>query len=88
MSGGGQAHPNAGLPPGVSFEDAEKIAQGDMVANAALVARFKANHILPHQPEFIAFFAALPDDAWLALRQTMIDAKVPIRVIDKKVKAK
>ena len=59
-----------------------------MGAIAALVARFKANHILPHQPAFIAFFVALPDDAWLALRQAMIDAKVPIRDIDKKVKAK
>ena len=64
-----------------------KIAQGDMSAIAALVARFKANKILPLQPEFIAFFAALPEDAWLALRQAMIDAKVPIRDIDKKVKA-
>ena len=59
-----------------------------MAAIAALVARFKANNILPLQPEFIAFFVALPDDAWLALRQAMIDAKVPIRDIDKKVKAK
>jgi hypothetical protein len=84
----GQAQPNAGLPPGVSFEDGEKIAQGDMGAIGALVARFKANHILPHQPAFIAFFVALPDDAWLALRQAMIGAKVPIRDIDRKVKAK
>ena len=52
------------------------------------MARFKANQILPLQPEFIAFFAELPEDAWLALRQAMIDAKVPIRDIDKKVKAK
>ena len=88
MSDAGQAHSNTGLPPGVSFEDGEKIAQGDMGAIGALVARFKANHILPHQPAFIAFFVALPDDAWLALRQAMISAKVPIRDIDKKVRAK
>ena len=55
---------------------------------AALVARFKANHILPLQPEFIAFFVELPDDAWLALRLATMNAKVPIRDIDKKVKAK
>ena len=30
----------------------------------------------------------LPDEAWLALRQAMVDAKVPIRDIDKKLKAK
>ena len=76
------------LPQGVSFEDATKISQGDVAAIAALVARFKANKILPLQLEFIAFFAALPEDAWLALRQAMIDARVPIRDIDKKVKAK
>ena len=74
------------LPQGVSFEDATRISQGDVAAIAALVARFKANKILPLQLEFIAFFAALPEDAWLALRQAMIDARVPIRDIDKKVK--
>jgi hypothetical protein len=76
------------LPSGVSFEDAEKIAQGEMVANAALVARFKANKILPLQSEFIGFFVELPEEAWRALRQAMIDAKIPIRDIDNKVKAK
>ena len=88
MSGAGQPQPDAGLPPGVSFEDAQKISQGDSNAIAALVARFKANHILPHQPAFIAFFVALADDAWLALRQAMMNAKVPIRDIDKKVRTK
>jgi putative DNA primase/helicase len=89
MSAPGQAPPNAGLPQGVSFEDAQKIAQGDMGAIGVLVARLKLNRILPLQPEFIAFFAMLPeDDAWLVLRQAMIDAKIPIRDIDKKVKAK
>ncbi len=48
-----------------------------MAAIAALVARFKANKILPLQPEFIGFFVELPEDAWLALRQAMIDAKIP-----------
>ena len=55
---------------------------------AAFAARFKANHIRLLQDEFISFFVTLPDDAWLALRQAMINAKVPIRDIDKKVKAK
>lgn len=79
--------PDPGLPPGVSFEDAEKVAQGDQTAIAALAARFGANPILPLQSEFINFFAELPDIAWLALRQTMVAAKVPIRDIDKKVAA-
>jgi hypothetical protein len=52
-------NPHAGLPPGVSFEDAERIARGDMGAIGALVARFKLNKILPLQPEFVAFFADL-----------------------------
>jgi hypothetical protein len=77
--------PDPGLPPGVSFEDAEKVAQGDRNTIAALAARFGANPILPLQSEFINFFAELPDIAWLALRQTMVAAKVPIRDIDKKV---
>jgi hypothetical protein len=77
----------AGLPPGVSFEDAEKIAQGDRSEIDILVARFKVNRILPLQSEFISFFAALPEDAWLALRLAMIDAKVPIRDVDTKLKA-
>jgi hypothetical protein len=49
----------AGLPPGVSLEDAEKIARADMGAIGDLVARFKRNKILPLQSEFIAFFATL-----------------------------
>ena len=91
MSDPGQAHPGDGLPSGVSFEDAEKIAQGDQTAIAALAARFGANPILPLQPEFINFFADLadlPNNAWLALRQMMIVAKVRIREIDKKVAAR
>ena len=83
----GQSQPNAGLPPGVSFEDAERIAQGDQNTIAALAARFGANQILPLQSEFIDFFAELPDIAWLALRQTMVAARIPIRDIDKKVAA-
>jgi DNA polymerase III delta prime subunit len=88
MSATGSAHPNAGLPPGVSFEEAEKIAQVDMATIRDLVGRFKANKILPLQSEFITFFVELPEDAWLALRQAMIDAKIPVRDIDNKVKAK
>jgi hypothetical protein len=88
MSAAGQAPPNAGLPPGVSFEDAERVARGDMSAIGALVARFKLNKILPLQPEFIAFFTELPEDAWLILRQAMIDARIPIRDVDRKVKEK
>jgi hypothetical protein len=80
-------HANAGLPPGVSFEDAEKVAQGDMAAIAALVARFKGNHILPLQHEFIAFFAALFDHVWLVLRQAIINARVPIKAIDARIRA-
>ena len=86
MSAAGQA--SGGLPPGVSFEDAEKIAQGDVGAMGALVARFKLNKILPLQQEFIAFFTVLPEDSWLILRQMMIDARIPIRDIDRKVKEK
>ena len=79
---------SAGLPPGISFEEATKISQGDTAAMGALVARFKLNKILPLQPEFISFFVALPEDSWLILRQTMVDAKIPIRDIDRKVKEK
>ena len=91
MSAAGGAQPNAGLPPGVSFEDAEKIAQGDQNAIAAFAARFGTNPILPLQPEFINFFADLvdlPSNAWLALRQMMIVARVRIREVDKKVAAR
>jgi Family of unknown function (DUF5906) len=87
VSAAGAPHPNGCLPPGVSFEDAEKIAQGVQNAIAALTARFGANHILPLQWEFIDFFAELPDIAWLALRQAMVAARVPIRDIDKRVAA-
>ena len=82
------AHPNAGLPPGISVEDAEKIAQGDMGAIGALVARFKLNKILPLQHEFIAFFATFPTTHGWRLRQAMIDARIPIRDVDRKVKEK
>ena len=88
MSGAGQAQSNAGLPPGVSFDDAERIAQGDQNTITALTARFGANHILPLQSEFIDFFAELPDIAWLALRQAMVAARIPIRDIDKKLAAR
>ena len=77
-----------GLPSGMSFEDAEGIVQGRADKIAALVGRLKANRLLGEQPEFIDFFAQLPDEAWLGLRQAVTDAKVPIRSIDKKVKAK
>jgi hypothetical protein len=75
------------LPPGVSFEDAQKISQGDMAAIGAFVTRYKLTHIPLLQPEFISFFVDL-EDAWLVLRQAMRDAKIPIRDIDKKVKEK
>ena len=79
---------SAALPPGVSFEEAEKIAQGDQNAIAALAARFGANPLLPQQPGFIDFFVELPNDSWLAVRQTMMSARVRIRDIDKKVAAR
>ena len=85
MSATGQA--SFGLPPGVSFEDAQKIAQGDIAAIGVLVARFKANHILPLQLEFIAFFATLFEHVWLVLRQAIVDARVPIRAIDARIRA-
>jgi hypothetical protein len=77
-----------GLPSGMSLEDAEGIVQGRADKIAALVGRLKANRLLRAQPDFIDFFAQLPDEAWLDLRQALIDAKVPIRDIDKKLKAK
>ena len=88
MSEAGQPHPEFGLPDGVSFASAQGIVHGDTNDIAALVGRFKANRLVPLQPEFINFFAQLPDDAWLSLRQAMVDAKVPIRDIDKRLKAK
>ena len=79
----------SGLPSGMSFEDAQGIAQGNPTAITALTARFGANPILPLQDEFIDFFVDLPSDAWLALRQMMVLAKkVRIRDIDKKVGAR
>jgi hypothetical protein len=64
------------------------MAQGNPATIAALAARFGANPILPLQPEFITFFADLPDNSWLALRQMMVIARVRIRDIDKKVGAR
>ena len=86
MSAASQPAPNEGLPPGVSFDDAEKIAQSDIDAIDALVARFKANKIPSIPPEFISFFVDLPEAAWLALRQRMVDARIPIRDIDAKAR--
>jgi hypothetical protein len=85
MSAASQAEAGAGLPSGVSFEDAEKIAQGDMAAIDRLVARF-SNKILPYQPDFIGFFVELPEMAWRALRQRIVDTRIPIRDIDAKVR--
>jgi hypothetical protein len=88
VSAAAQGQAGAGLPPGVSLEDAEKIAQGDPNTIAALAVRFGANRILPLQPEFITFFAELPDIAWFALRQAMVIARVPIKAIDRQVGAR
>jgi hypothetical protein len=59
-----------------------------MSAIGALVGRLRLNKILPLQLAFIAFFAALSEDAWSILRQAMIDARIPIRDVDRKVKEK
>jgi hypothetical protein len=76
----------APLPAGVSFETAEKIAQGDVSEIETLAARFKSNKLLPLQPEFIRFFVDLPDDVWTIMRQAIIGVRVPIRAIDAKVR--
>jgi hypothetical protein len=75
-----------GRPVGISHEDVEKIAQGDMIAIGALATRLKANRLLPIQPDFIAFFASLPKDAWRTLRQAMINTGITIHDIDQKVR--
>ena len=88
MNDAGQGQAGSGLPPGISFEEAQGIVQGNPATLAALAARFGANPILPLQPDFIDFFVELPSDSWLALRQMMVVAKVRIRDIDKKVAAR
>ena len=62
MNDAGQGQPGSGLPPGVTFEDAQGIAQGNPTALAALIVRFGSNPLLPLQPEFINFFADLPSN--------------------------
>ena len=86
MNDAGQGQAGSGLPPGVTFEDAQGIAQGNPTALAALIVRFGSNPLLPLQEEFINFFTELPGDSWLGLRQMMVlSKKVRIRDIDKKV---
>ena len=75
MNDPGQGQPGSGLPPGVTFEDAQGIAQGNPTALAALIVRFGSNPLLPLQEEFINFFAELPGDSWLGLRQMMVLSK-------------
>lgn len=84
MSDAGQA--TDPLPPGVSLEDAEALAQEDPAAITAFVARFRKNWLQLRQREFVEFFVDLPDDAWLALRQALVSAKVKIREIDAAVR--
>ena len=88
MSGVGQEPEGSGLPPGISFEEAQGVVQGNPATLAALAARFGANPILPLQGEFINFFVELPSDSWLALRQMMVVARIRIRDIDRKVTAR
>jgi hypothetical protein len=76
----------APLPAGVSFEAAQKIAQGDVSEIETLAARFKSNKLLPLQPEFIRFFVDLPDDTWTIVRQAISNARIPIRTIDAKMR--
>jgi Family of unknown function (DUF5906) len=84
MSDAGQA--TDPLPPGVTLEDAEALAQEDPAAITAFVARFRKNWLQLRQREFVEFFVDLPDDAWLALRQALVSAKVKIREIDAAVR--
>ena len=86
MNDASQGQAGSGLPPGVTFEDAQGIVQGNPTALAALSVRFGSNPLLPLQEEFINFFTELPGDSWLGLRQMMVlSKKVRIRDIDKKV---
>jgi hypothetical protein len=88
VSDPGRSQAEDGLPAGMSVDDAEGIVQGRADKVAALVGKLKANRILRQQPEYINFFAQLPDEAWLDLRQALVDAGVPIRDIDRKIKSK
>ena len=89
MTGAGPGQAGAGLPPGVSFEDAQGIVRGDPTALAALIVRFGSNPLLPLQEEFINFFADLPGDSWLGLRQMMVlSKKIRIRDVDAKLGAR